>query len=95
MSDTQEFSTIEEMPRYKAANPFNYDNLTLAKRKKEVDAACKDYPNVPASMIEMGWDLVQNNPEAEIDDIINNSKWENAPKKERPTGGVAKSILIE
>lgn len=90
-----EFSTIDEMPRYEAPNPFNYDNLTLAKRKKEVETASRDYPNVPQSMIEMAWDLIQNNPEAEIDDIINHSKWEKAPKKERQTGGVVKSMIIE
>jgi hypothetical protein len=90
-----EFNSIDEMPRYEAPNPFNHDKLTLAKRKKEVEAAAKDYPNVPPSMIEMAWDLIASNDESTINDIINNGKWEAAPKKERITGGVAKSIVIE
>jgi hypothetical protein len=94
-TDIQEFNSIEEMPRYEAPNPFKYDNLTLAKRKKDVEAASRDYPNVPPSMIEMAWDLIQNNPEEEIVDIINNGKWEKAPKKERQAGGVVKSMIIE
>jgi hypothetical protein len=89
------FTSIDEMPRYEAPNPFKYDNLTLAKRKKEVEAAFRDYPHVPPSMIEMAWDLIQNNSEEEIADIINSGKWSNAPKKERATGGVVKSMVIE
>jgi hypothetical protein len=89
-----EFSTIDEMPRYQRDEPFNYDNLTLAKRKKEIDAAAKDYPNVPPSMIEMAWDLIQNNTDEMINDIITSGKWEKASKKERPTCGVAKSLEI-
>lgn len=89
-----EFSTIDEMPRYQHEDPFNYDNLTLAKRKKEIEAAAKDYPNVPPSMIEMAWDLIQNNTEEMINDIINSGKWEKASKKERATCGVAKSLEI-
>ena len=87
-----EFSDI---PRYKASNPFNYDNLTIAHRKKEIEAAIKDYPNVPPHTIEMAWDLIQNNPKEEMDEIINTGRWEKAPKKERPVGGTLKSIVIE
>ena len=36
---------------------------------------------MPPSIIEMAWDLIQTNPKDEIDDIINNNKWANAPKK--------------
>ena len=43
--DLRSYESIEEIPRHKASNPFNYDNLTLAKRKTEVNAALKDYPN--------------------------------------------------
>lgn len=87
-----EFSDI---PRYKASNPFNYDNLTIAHRKKEIEAAIKDYPNVPSHTIEMAWDLIQNNPKEEMDEIINTGRWEKAPKKERALGGTLKSIVIE
>ena len=87
-----EFSDI---PRYKASNPFNYDNLTIAHRKKEIEAAIKDYPNVPSHTIEMAWDLIQNNPKEEMDEIINTGRWEKAPKKERAVGGTLKSIVIE
>lgn len=95
MTDTQEFNTIDEIPRYQPSNPYKYDNLTLAKRKQQVDAACKDYPNVSPNMIEMAWDLIQNKPEAEINDIINNGTWEKADKKTRDTCGVAQNIVIE
>ena len=87
-----EFSDI---PRYKASNPFNYDNLTIAHRKKEIEAAIKDYPNVPSHTIEMAWDLIQNNPKEEMDEIINTGRWEKAPKKERALGGTLKNIVIE
>jgi hypothetical protein len=93
--DLRSYESIEEIPRYKASNPFNYDNLTLAKRKTEVNAALKDYPNMPPSVIEMAWDIIQTNPKDEIDDIINNNKWANAPKKERPNAGTYKTMTIE
>ena len=90
-----QFSSIQEMPRYQATNPFNYDKLTLGTRKREVNEAMKDYPNVPPSMIEMAWDLIHNNPQETIDDIISTGKWEKAARKERPNGGVLQSVLIE
>ena len=43
----------------------------------------------------MAWDLIQTNPKDEIDDIINNNKWANAPKKERPNAGTYKNMTIE
>lgn len=94
MEETQ-FNTLEEIPRYQPPNPHNFDKLTLAKKKKEVQAAIQDYPNVPPSMIEMAWDLIASNPQEEIDDIIKNGRWEKADKKQRPTGGEFKCLTIE
>lgn len=86
-------SSSSIIPRHKPSNPYNYDDLTLATKRKEVTAASKDYPNVPCSMIEMAWDLVKNT--ANIDEIIKNGEWSNAEPKARPEGGVYQNITIE
>ena len=49
---------LAEMPRHEASNPLNYDDLTLARRNKEISAIMKDYPDQSPSAIQMAWDFV-------------------------------------
>ena len=51
---------IDEFPRHKAANPYNYDALTLAKRQLEINAATRDFPHIPKHTIEIAWDTTHN-----------------------------------
>ena len=85
---------IDEFPRHKAANPYNYDALTLAKRQLEINAAARDYPHIPKHTIEMAWDPTHNLGEAKMNEIIENKEWEGAPKK-RPKPGVYNTMTIE
>jgi uncharacterized protein (DUF433 family) len=55
---TVEPTPLEQMPRHEGTNPLMYDDLTLARRDKEIKAIMKDYPNETPANIQMAWDFV-------------------------------------
>jgi hypothetical protein len=55
---TEEPVPVENMPRYVGSNPLKYDDLTLARREKEIKAIMKDYPNETPANIQMAWDFI-------------------------------------
>ena len=75
---------FKNIPRATEANHFNYDELTLARRTREIEAAAKDYPNLNVKQIEMVWDFIQTSESEEraMEDV---KKWEKEPAKERDT----------
>ena len=83
------------LPRHKPANPYNYDELTLAKRQLEINAAKLAFPHIPEHIVAMSWDTVHNIGETEMNDIIQSKRWENAEQRPRPAPGVYNTITIE
>ena len=81
---------MENIPRHKAENPFNYTDLELAKRKKGIIDAIKDYPHISPAWIEMAYDIVENNDFDELKKKIDESK-----PKERENGGILNNVTIE
>lgn len=77
----------DEIPRYEEKNPFNYTKVELAKRKKAIRDAEKDYPGVPALWIEWMYDLIENKGEKEIERIIESGEWADELNKDREFGG--------
>ena len=49
---------LEELPRATQSNPLGFDELTLARREREIANITKDYPTVPPKFIETAWDFV-------------------------------------
>lgn len=86
---------IVEIPRYEEPNPFNYTNLQLAKRRKDITSACKDFPTVPRMWVEWMYDLTENMPKEEVEKIINEKLWEKEPDKKHDFGGTIKSFIID
>ena len=84
------YMSEEEIPRAKQSNPYNYSNLELADKEKQIKAAMRDYPNLPPSMIDMAYDVVRNTPN--IDEIIKNGEWEKKSPKQRVLGKGSLSI---
>ena len=88
MTDTIITNKIEdEIPRYEEKNPFNYTKVELARRKKAIRDAEKDYPGVPALWIEWMYDLIEQKGEDEIERIIENGEWSKEINEERQFGG--------
>ena len=84
----------DEFPRYEPKNPFNYSNVELAKRKKAIIDAEKDFPNVPTLWIEWMYDLIEQKGEKEVARIINSGEWEKQINKDRQFGGTLKNCEI-
>ena len=74
--------SLENMPRHEASNPLKYDDLTLARRDKEISAIMKDYPNEAPSAIQMAWDFVylQGSDEAAMKEV---KRLQSLPPKAR------------
>ncbi len=81
----------DEIPRYEPKNPFNYSKVQLAKRKKAVSDAEKDFPNVPGLWIEWMYDLLEQKTESEIEKLIESGEWEKHTNTERQHGGTMQS----
>ena len=88
MYSKPQMNVEENIPRYEEPNPFNYDALELAKRKKAVNDAVKDYPNLPPLWIEWMYDLIRQKPVDEVRRIIINREWETAPKERTQAGSI-------
>ncbi len=85
---------IEDLPRYKAPNPYGYDELTLAKRELEIKAALKDFPTLDYFMVAMAWDVTNNLGEERMNEIIKNKEWDKK-RTDRPKPGVYNTITID
>ena len=85
---------LGDVKRHVEENIYNYTPLELAQREREILAASKDFPDVPEKWIEQLLDFIKQTPKEEIEDIINNKRWENKPK-ERPLGDYSNSVSIE
>lgn len=91
-SETQ--ITIDEtIPRHQPDNPFGYDEIKLAERKKAIRDAEKDYPNVPPMWIEWMYDIIENTPAEEMKEIIKEKKWKQSVKERNSAGGVVAGSL--
>lgn len=80
-----------KIPHYKPNNPLHFSDLQLAKRKRDVSAAERDYPHLPPAWIEMAWDLIESDPqniEAKI------AEWSRTEPKQRQFGGAVKCMEI-
>ena len=88
-----EYSSIQEFPRRERYNPHNFTEEQLARRDLEVIEAKKNHPTVPEKWLEWMWDIVETKSKEELDDIVNNKKWEK-PVKHRITEGVSKSLEV-
>tara|TARA_R110000823_G_scaffold42486_1_gene111296 strand:- start:901 stop:1233 length:333 start_codon:yes stop_codon:yes gene_type:complete len=75
------------IPRFVEKNFYNYSSLQLATRKKAIRDAEKDYPSVSPKFIEWMYDVIENKPKDEVEDIINNKLWETKAKP-RMHGGI-------
>jgi len=84
----------EEFERYKEPNPFNYSELELAKRKKALIDAEKDFPNVPPKWIEWLYDVLEQKGEEEVKKIIENKEWEKKLNNKRMLSGTLKSVEV-
>ena len=73
---------LEEIPRATQSNPLGFDELTMARREREIANIMKDYPNVAPKFIETAWDFVQssNSEEEALEQV---KKWDKLPPKPR------------
>ena len=94
MSEMTEVVKLEEFERYKAKNPYNYSEMDLAKRSKALKDLEKDYPTVPSLWLEWLYDVIENKPKEEVEDMINNKLWLPIINKDRMNGGTLKSYEI-
>jgi len=84
-----------DLPKYVAPNPYNYTELQLAKRKRDIKQLIRDYPSVSPMWCEWFYDIVENTPKEEIDDIVNNKRWETPSKMfSKAQGGVLNSVEV-
>lgn len=83
-----------DIPRYQEPNPFNYTELQKAKRNKAIKDAMKDYPHLPRLWIEWMYDVVENKPVNEVEEIIEKNLWDAPPDKPHKLGGVMKSMEV-
>ena len=84
-----------EIPRYKESNPFNYTEVQKAKKNKSVRDAMKEYPDLPRLWIEWMYDVIENKPVSEVENIMNNNLWDVAPDKQHDLGGITKTMTVE
>ena len=73
---------LKELPRATQSNPLGFDELTLARREREIANIMKDYPNVPPKFIETAWDFVASS-KTEEDALEQVKKWDRLPAKPR------------
>ena len=84
-----------DLPKYQAPNPYNYTNVDLAKRKRDIKAMIRDFPTVSPMWVEWIYDVIENTPKDEVEAIINEGKWE-VPSKlfSKAQGGVLHSVEV-
>ena len=60
----------EEFKRYKEPNPYNYDVLTLERRRQEINTAVNQFPNLDANLITMTWDFIKSKTPEELKELM-------------------------
>ena len=73
---------LEELPRATQSNPLGFDEVTLARREREIANIMKDYPTVPPKFIETAWDFVATS-KSEEDALEEVKRWDKTPAKPR------------
>lgn len=80
---------FEEIPRYKYKNPLKYDELTLAKRQREVTQGMREYPQVSRQQMEDIWDYIYIVGEEKIEENIKKGVYDKpAEKREFVEGSI-------
>tara|TARA_R110000803_G_scaffold129070_2_gene196406 strand:+ start:732 stop:1028 length:297 start_codon:yes stop_codon:yes gene_type:complete len=72
---------VTDIPRHKESNLYNYSKVELAKRKKALIDIERDFPTVPKLWTEWLYDVMENMPPAEVEEIINSGAWEKSSEK--------------
>ena len=84
-----------ELPRYEAPNPYNYNPIQMAKRKRDIKAMIIDYPSVNPMWCEWMYDIIENMPPDEVNDIIMKGLWEGPSKlHSKATSGVFNTVEV-
>jgi len=81
-----------DIPRYQPDNPFKFTPLELAKRKKALMEMERDYPHLPWQWLEMTYDYCATTPPNELDQIIEERRFE-TPGRFTNNGGKHKASL--
>ena len=93
--DLSSSSTDIEIPRHVESNPFNYTEKQKAVRRKAIKDMGRDYPNLPHLWIEWLYDVIQNKPVSEVEEIMEKNLWDKPPEKSYDIGGAIKAMTIE
>lgn len=93
-SSSTDISEITEIPRHQESNPFGYTESQKAKRNKAIRDAMKDYPHLPRMWIEMMYDVIENKPVSEVEEIMDKNLWDIPPEKSHEMGGVIKTMEV-
>ena len=93
--DLPSSSTDIEIPRHSESNPFNYTEKQKAVRRKAIKDMGRDYPNVPHLWLEWLYDVIQNKPVSEVEEIMEKNLWDVPPETSHDTGGAIKAMTIE
>jgi len=83
-----------DLQRHKPSNPYNYDEIQLAKRKRDIKAMIKDFPTVSPMWCEWLYDVIENMPKEEVENIIKNKLWEGEGKFAKAPGGVLHTVEV-
>lgn len=83
-----------ELPRYQKPNPYNYTEVQLSKRKRDIKAMIADYPTVNGMWCEWLYDVIENMPPEEVENIINNKLWEGNSKFAKALGGTSNAVEV-
>ena len=84
-----------DLPKYQAPNPYNYTKVQLAKRKRDIKAMINDYPSVNPMWCEWLYDVIENTPPDEVNEIINSGSWEIPSKHHsKAKGGILNDVEI-
>lgn len=65
-----------DIERYKYENPLKYDEITLARRKLEVNALMRDYPHLSRQRLEDVWDYFYITGEDKIKENLENGYYD-------------------
>ena len=93
--DLSSSSTDIEIPRHVESNPFNYTEKQKAVRQKAIKDMGRDYPNVPHLWLAWLYDVIQNKPVSEVEEIMEKNLWDKPPEKSHDIGGAIKAMTIE
>ncbi len=83
-----------EIPRYTEPNPFNYTEIQKAKRNKAIRDAARDYPHLPRLWVEWMYDVVENKPVSEVEEIMEKNLWDKPPENTHDFGGVIQTMEV-